>query len=333
LIEARVREFLARTRAPDLSAARLTRLAGDASNRLYFRVEPEVAETRILALLPGPFDPVELPFLEVSKLFQAIPLRVPEIYEVDGDLGILLLEDLGDELLQDVVERGCTEVRKNALYRESVSMLVRLQARGAELSAEGHPFGPFRTAFDGKKFGEELAFFRLHFLEGFSGRTLSSRDLGELDSEFRSLASELASQPYALCHRDYHSRNLILFGDEIAVIDHQDARMGPRCYDLASLLNDSYVAHEAALVREMKELFSREGGADVAAEYDVAALQRNLKALGTFGYQISARGNDVYRRYIPQTLALVRANLEANPRWDRLRSALAKHLPELGETL
>jgi len=37
----------------------------------------------------------------------------------------------------------------------------------------------------------------------------------------------------------------------------------------------------------------------------------------------------VYRRYIPQTLSLVRANLEANPRWDRLRSALAKHLPEL----
>jgi aminoglycoside/choline kinase family phosphotransferase len=208
-------------------------------------------------------------------------------------------------------------------------MLVRLQARGAELSREGRRFGPFRIAFDDKKFGDELAFFRLHFLEGFSGRALSDRDARELDSEFRALASELASQPYALCHRDYHSRNLILCGDDLAVIDHQDARMGPRCYDLASLLNDSYVTHGAPLVREMKELFSRETGADVGAEYDVAALQRNLKALGTFGYQISARANDVYRRYIPQTLALVRANLEANPRWDRLRSALAKHLPEL----
>ena len=305
------------------------KLAGDASNRLYFRVEPDRDETRILALLPGPFDPGELPFLEVSKLFEAIPLRVPRIYEVAGDLGILLLEDLGDLLLQDAVERGCTEGRKNALYRESVSMLVRLQARGAELSREGRRFGPFRIAFDDKKFGDELAFFRLHFLEGFSGRALSDRAARELDSEFRALASELASQPYALCHRDYHSRNLILCGGELAVIDYQDARMGPRCYDLASLLNDSYVTHQAPLVREMKELFSRETGADVGAEYDVAALQRNLKALGTFGYQISARANDVYRRYIPQTLALVRANLEANPRWDRLRSALAKHLPEL----
>jgi aminoglycoside/choline kinase family phosphotransferase len=329
LIDARVSRFLARTRQNDLSSARIEKLAGDASNRLYFRLAPSNGESRILALLPAPFEPSELPFLDVSKLFEAIPLRVPRIYEVAGDLGILLLEDLGDLLLQDAVGGACPEVRKKSLYREAVSMLARLQARGKEIALGGESFGAFRLAFDTEKFSDELAFFRLHFLEGFSGRTLSAAESGTLDSEFGELASELASHPYVLCHRDYHSRNLILCGGEIAVIDHQDARMGPRCYDLASLLNDSYVAQEGSLVREMKELFSSETGADVPEEYDVAALQRNLKALGTFGYQISARGNDVYRRYVSHTLGLVRANLEANPRWDRLRSALAGHLPEL----
>jgi hypothetical protein len=329
LIDARVRRFLSRKRPVDLSAARLTKLAGDASNRLYFRVEPEVGERSILALLPEAFEPAELPFLDTSLLFEAIPLRVPRIREVASDLGILLLEDLGDVLLQDAVDRGLAEGAKSAIYREAVSMLVRLQARGAELSREGRGFGALRIAFDEKKFHDELLFFRRHFLEGFSGRRLSSEESTALDSEFRKLAAELSSHPYALCHRDYHARNLILCGDKLAVIDHQDARMGPRCYDLASLLNDSYVAQEPSLVREMKDLFSRESGADVEAEYDVAALQRNLKALGTFGFQISDRGNDVYRRYVPRTLGLVRANLERNPRWDRLRSALAKHLPEL----
>jgi aminoglycoside/choline kinase family phosphotransferase len=330
LIDPRVSRFLARRRSFDLSSARLTKLAGDASNRLYFRLASTSGESWILALLPAPFDPSELPFLGVSKLFEAIPLRVPRIHEAAGDLGILLLEDLGDLLLQDAVERGCTEVRKESLYREAVSQLCRLQARGAEIARGGGSFGPFRLAFDVQKFSDELAFFSTHFLQGFSGRSISGKDQGELGAAFRELASELASQPYALCHRDYHSRNLILCGDEIAIIDHQDARMGPRCYDLASLLNDSYVAIEPALVREMKGLFARETGADVEREYDVAALQRNLKALGTFGYQISARGNEVYRRYVSHTLGLVRANLEANPRWDRLRSALAKHVPELG---
>jgi aminoglycoside/choline kinase family phosphotransferase len=109
--------------------------------------------------------------------------------------------------------------------------------------------------------------------------------------------------------------------------------MGPRLYDLVSLLNDSYVTHDAAFVSEMKSAFfegSRGDPGGIESEYDLAALQRNLKALGTFGFQIAARGNDVYLRYVAPTLALVRDNLERNRRWDRLGRTLARHLPELG---
>jgi hypothetical protein len=59
------------------------------------------------------------------------------------------------------------------------------------------------------------------------------------------------------------------------------------------------------------------------------AVQRNLKALGTFGYQTISRGNTVYIQYIPRTLNYVRANLERYARFDRLRELLAAHLEEL----
>jgi aminoglycoside/choline kinase family phosphotransferase len=59
------------------------------------------------------------------------------------------------------------------------------------------------------------------------------------------------------------------------------------------------------------------------------ALQRNLKALGTFGYQTLNRGNTVYIQYIPRTLNYVRANLARHPRFERLRDLLAEHLEEL----
>jgi aminoglycoside/choline kinase family phosphotransferase len=330
MIDPRVREFLDRPRTAGLTDARLTPLAGEASNRLYYRVHPREGESRILALLPSAFDPEELPFLDSGKLFAAIPLRVPAVFEVAADLGILLLEDLGDLLLQEAVGGECAPARKQQLYRKSVSMLAVLQRRGDELLRSGHEFRALRAAFDAEKFTQELQFFRAHFLEGYSGARLAEREAKALDRELSALAVELAGQPYALCHRDYHARNLLVCGEEIAVIDHQDARLGPRCYDLASLLNDSYVAHEPRLVAEMKELFRRETDADVPGEYAVAALQRNLKALGTFGFQIDARGNDVYRQYIPHTLSLVRADLDAAPRWDRLRALLAAHLPELG---
>jgi hypothetical protein len=117
------------------------------------------------------------------------------------------------------------------------------------------------------------------------------------------------------------------------MIDFQDARMGPVTYDLVSLLRDSYVDLTG---RELDELIAYflalKGGADAAEfrrRFDLMAVQRNLKALGTFGYQTIARGNPVYIQYIPRTLQYVRTNLERYPRFARLREVLAKYVEEL----
>ena len=59
------------------------------------------------------------------------------------------------------------------------------------------------------------------------------------------------------------------------------------------------------------------------------ALQRNLKALGTFGYQTVTRGNTVYIQYIPRTLNYVRANLAKYPRFARLQELLSGLIEEL----
>ena len=52
------------------------------------------------------------------------------------------------------------------------------------------------------------------------------------------------------------------------------------------------------------------------------SVQRNLKALGTFGHQTTSRNNPVYIQYIPRTLSYVRTNLERYPRFARLRELL-----------
>ena len=58
------------------------------------------------------------------------------------------------------------------------------------------------------------------------------------------------------------------------------------------------------------------------------ALQRNLKALGTFGYQTAVRRNPVYIQYIPRTLTYVRENLERYARFGRLRELLGSVMEE-----
>jgi aminoglycoside/choline kinase family phosphotransferase len=130
-----------------------------------------------------------------------------------------------------------------------------------------------------------------------------------------------------LCHRDYHSCNLMLHDGSLYIIDFQDARMGPDTYDLVSLLRDSYVDLTAQQVDELVAFFlALKGGAgadgDFRRRFDLMAVQRNLKALGTFGYMTTARNNTVYIQYIPRTLAHVKANLAKYPRFERLRALL-----------
>jgi N-acetylmuramate 1-kinase len=117
--------------------------------------------------------------------------------------------------------------------------------------------------------------------------------------------------------------------------------MGPGTYDLVSLLRDSYVDLTEQQVEELIDFFLALRGtftdqADSLADrqafrerFDLMALQRNLKALGTFGFQTITRGNPVYIQYIPRTLSYLRANLSKYPRFARLRALLAEHVGEL----
>lgn len=317
----RVRRFVD---AEALKPSRIEPLVGDASNRAYFRLYLPDDRTRVVALLPEPFEADSLPFLDGARLFEKIPIRVPHVISISGPDGVLLLEDLGDALLQDVVEEDAA--RKNTYYRRAIDILVRLQAQGEELADE--PFLAFTVSFDESKFLWELDFFRKHFLRGYLGVVTETSEDAELDRVFAALASEIAAGPFVLCHRDYHARNLMVIDDELAVIDFQDARMGPVAYDLASLLNDSYVAHSPSFVDEMRRVFEERSGKSVAESYDAVALQRNLKALGTFGYQIGVRENDVYQRYVSHTASLIDDNLSRHPRFSELRRILTRHIQD-----
>src|SRR5215204_7379956 len=63
--------------------------------------------------------------------------------------------------------------------------------------------------------------------------------------------------------------------------------------------------------------------------FEMMALQRNLKALGTFGYQTTARSNPVYMQYIPRTLRYVSMALERQPQFGQLRELLAGVVGEI----
>src|SRR2546425_5839451 len=288
-------------------------LTPDASTREYFRI-PWDKGTAVAAVYPEPFDPAVHPYLDVTRLFVEAGLPVPEVYDTDGASGIIVQEDLGDRQLYQVFETASEEERET-LIEQAIELIARIQA--ATSRAFERDSISSRLAFDEPKLAWELNFFFEHYFGSLRRETLSHGEAAELKAELNDIAAELSARPRVLCHRDYHSANLLVDGKgRIRIVDHQDARMGPASYDLVSLLMDRQPeCPSLAEVRAHRLFFLdarlRQGleaidPDDFSKEFRLMTIQRGLKAIGTFSYQTAVYGRGAsYERHIVPTLMIV----------------------------
>jgi aminoglycoside/choline kinase family phosphotransferase len=340
--EARARDAVRRATGRDVSRAPVVRLAGHASLRSYWRVGAPPRSLVVMVLPPGA-EPEEVtkggapavdPFVDVQRYLAAIGVRVPAIHAFYEREGLMVLEDLGDEMLEARLLAGAA---KEPLYEAAIDQLARLRAR-----AEARPEGciAFRRAFDRDLYRWELDHFVEWGLEAWKGRTLSPAEKAVVDRAFDSIARALEAEPEGFTHRDYQSRNLmILPSGEQAVIDFQDALLGPRQYDLVALLRDSYVELEApfveAMLRRYLERLRAEGGpmlehGPFREVFDLLTVQRKLKDAGRFVFIDRVKKNPGFLPSIPASLRYVRAAFARRPDLAELQTVLARHVPELG---
>ncbi|MBI2876196.1 MAG: phosphotransferase [Candidatus Tectomicrobia bacterium] len=317
-------------------------LVGGASDRRYFRIlfgKPlsngfRGGSSLILMKLAQAPSPPEIPYTNVLRHLQRHQIPVPQLYTYDPQKGAALLEDLGDRTLEEEVKRPTDPEAERAYYVKAIDLILRMQleaSHGKEADCVA-----FALAFDLPKLMEELEFFLTHTVAGLWQREISPAHRPVLQGQLLAICQILADQPRYFTHRDYHSRNIMVQAGDLRIVDFQDARMGPCQYDLVSLLRDSYVYLGEEWVEELMEYYVERKEAlegvridrqEFRRVFDLMALQRNLKALGTFGYQKVAKGNDRFLENIPLTLYYLQENLERNDSPSDLQELLRAYLP------
>lgn len=315
---------------------RLIPLQGDASDRRYYRLlflsPVEGIASLVIMRLACPYTSSELPFVNVQRYLALKGIPVPAIVRDDAAHGLIVLEDLGDVTLEAALREG-SDQQIDRWYRQALDLLLLLQQPDATAARDACV--AFGLAFDVEKLLWELDFFTMHMLRGMCGQTLSVSHAAALHQQFWQICTILAREPRVLAHRDYHSRNLMVQDERLRVIDFQDARLGPCQYDLASLLNDSYVRLPADLRQSLLTYYiegkSAMDGATIDRTafmriFDYMCVQRNLKALGTFAFQLTVKGNPRYSPAIPITLGHLQRTLTQHPELQPLTELLEEHL-------
>jgi N-acetylmuramate 1-kinase len=272
--------------------ASLQKIRSEASRRGFYRIR-QGRKTLVAMVYPEPAAAEVERFCALQKIYLDHGLRVPRIDEVLDDR-VVIQEDAGDLLLQRAWHAAGPDARLR-LLDQCREILGRLAAVPAGLTA---------ARLDRARLKWEMDFFVTHFFPRFPVRALNEVDL---NAQLRRLVGSISPED-TFAHRDFHSRNLLVLGREIVMVDFQDSLVAPRYYDLVSLAFDSYLDLGPARGRLFPNLAAF-GDDRELRQVRLTALQRNIKALGTFAFQTFERRHPSYSRYIPRTIRHIQGHL------------------------
>ncbi len=272
-------------------------VTGGASFRQFFRFQHQ-GSTYILMDVTRDDLVACRQYVELTSQFTAIGIRVPKVYAANLDDGWVWMEDVGDARLDTVL----SPENADEIYQKLMGVIATLQRAELKLPI----FGREAMAF-------AMQGFQSWFLEEWLGLHFSTAEQAVLNDAYDGLIEQALSQAQRPMHRDYHCQNVLLLPDrELAIIDFQDAKIGPVTYDLASCLRDCYIDWpeqqvRAWMQRHYQHLCDDQIIRNISLDhftqwFDWMGIERHLKACFTF-IRKKLRDNDThYMQYIPRTL-------------------------------
>jgi len=274
-------------------------LSGDAPASVIARIEPP---GRAPAAAFG--VPPEPPLEPIRRLLESHGLPVPARHASDPEAGIELLEDVGQQSLEQAVVEATADERQ-ALYETACDLVPRLQAvEGTPADAEAFARGLDAPLFESK--ARKLIEWTLPVGLG-RDPTPAERD-AVLDA-FSLIAEICAEAPTRLAHRDMKAANLMLRvtqeAADLVLIDLQGAFQAPPEYDLVCLLRDPHVALPEAEVRaqidRIRPALPHAPGADeFARRFDLLTLTRVSKDISHYLHAAASRDDERYLDFVPR---------------------------------
>jgi N-acetylmuramate 1-kinase len=323
-----INEFLATT---SFSNAQLLPLAGDASFRRYIRVRQGDQCTMLMDAPPEKEN--ARAYLVIAEHLYRHGYSAPAILAADPQAGLLLLEDLGDDLFTTVLRHSDAKARpalEHTLYAAAIDLVAEWHQRNKELA---NPSALLLPVYNETLLLQEVGLFADWYLP----QALGKERAASLRPEYMALWQKIiARAPLATdqwVHRDYHADNLIWLPrrsgmQRVGLLDFQDGVYGDAAYDLVSLLEDARRDVPEALVEEMLARYLNASGADrtrFAEAYAVLGAQRNSKIVGIF-VRLAARDNKfAYLSHLPRVWRYLERDL-AHPALGELKRWLDRHV-------
>jgi len=302
----------------------LKKIKGDASFRSFYR-KTNNKRNSIIVYATKNKNKNLLIYDAINSLLIENKILAPKLYKENYKQNFIEIEDFGDDTVFKLLKKSGSN--KINLYKKSIELLIKIQKINQNKIKNFNGKNYKVPVYEGNKLLKEAKLFSNWYAKKYiSKKKLPILNI-EINKQIKFLISNLKLKNDTLVHRDFHVSNLMEYKKKIAIIDTQDALIGNRAYDLASLIDDVRFKSNKKLKDNIYNYYlklnkNKINKVILLNDFEILSVIRNMKIIGIFA-RLATRDKKIkYLKLIPYAWKLIELRIKNNEIFDNLKRTL-----------
>jgi len=307
-----------------LNNNRLKKIKGDASFRSFYR-KLSLNQKSIVVFASKEKEKNLLIYDAINSLLIKNKILAPKLYSENYKKNYIEIEDFGDNSVFGLLKKDKNQ--QETLYKKSIDLLVVIQkirqTRSKNFKGKTYKI----PIFDKIKLFNEANLFYEWYAKKFVKKNKLTKFKIDIKKQIKFLLTHLRSKEKFFVHRDFHVSNLMKFKNKIGVIDSQDALIGNRAYDLASLIDDVRFKTDKIFKDKIYRYYlklnkKRVNENILLSDFEILSILRNMKIIGIFTRLAMRDKKNQYLKLIPYAWKLIELRVSNNKKFSELKGLL-----------
>ncbi len=310
----------------------LTKIKGDASFRKFFRKKNKKGTSILVFAKKEKYQNLVV-YDAINKILNQNKILAPNLYNENYKENYIEIQDFGSETIFKILNK-----KKNKFfYFKKIIMILNQIQLIKHRNVKNFKKKNYKIPLYDKKILINEANL---FCDWYIRKKISKSKIKQFTNRYKQIIKRLTSslklKNNVIVHRDFHISNLMLFNGKIGVLDSQDALIGNKAYDLASLIDDVRFETPILLKNKVYKYYLSKNKKllkkNFKNDFEILSILRNLKIIGIFTRLATRDKKKNYLKLIPHSWKLINLRINGNKVFKDLKILLNENFKrELNE--
>jgi len=306
----------------------LKEIKGDASFRKFYR---NTKKNSIIVFANKEKLKNLLIYDSINKILIKNNIIAPKLLSQNYENNYIEIQDLGNKTIYQIFLKN----KKNQyfIFKKIINVLNKIQLiKDKKIKNFKNIFYKIEDYKNKILFDEAKLFSYWYIPKKLNKKKIRIFNI-KFSKEIKLLLSKLNFKNDTFVHRDFHVSNLVINSkNQIGLIDNQDALIGNKAYDLASLIDDVRFKTSNSLKLKVYNYYlktNKKINADkFKNDFEILSVLRNLKIIGIFMRLAERDKKTKYLKLVPYAWKMIDNRLAKNKDLSSLKLLLASNFPK-----